>query len=233
MCIDQGAYHIYGESQTCINIIACFSTSSNLRPHASLSLSTCRKHKMAHSVTEKDVALAYSVDSAPNSSTTDEGPRLRVNPWWRFGGEDRSFVPVNVSSSVKSTRSSSDEDEHANENTIYGSVFSDSRAQEFYKPIEKYEGRHRFDMHATWSEEEEKSLVRRVSSCILVSTTSTRNSLTYFNSSTGASVCGPVSCFLPYSLTEATSFKHSQTICLVCITFWKPGKIANPITKTT
>lgn len=124
---------------------------------------------MAHSVPEKDVALAYSVDSAHNSST-DEGPRFRANPWWRFGGEDRSFVPVNVTSSVKSTRTSSDEDELANENTVYGSVFSDSRAQEFYKPIEKYEGRHRFDMHATWTEQEEKALVRRVSSCILALT---------------------------------------------------------------
>lgn len=117
---------------------------------------------MAHSAPEKDVALAYSVDSARDSAS-DEGPRLRANPWWRFGGKDQSFVPVNVPSNAKSTRSSSDEDEHANENTIYGSVFSDSRAQDFYKPIEKYEGRHRFDMHATWSEDEEKNLVRRVS----------------------------------------------------------------------
>lgn len=218
MCIGQGAYRIYGEGQICINATACFSASSkSIRLHASSSLSTCRKRKMARSVPEKDVALAYSVDSAPNSST-DEGPRFRANPWWRFGGEDRSFVPVNVSSSVKSTRSSSDEDEHANESTIYGSVFSDSRAQEFYKPIEKYEGRHRFDMHATWTEQEEKALVRRVSSCILASTTSTRNRLTCFDSSTGASVCGPASCFLPYSSIEVTSSKHSLTTCLVCIT---------------
>lgn len=121
-----------------------------------------QQRKMAHSAPEKDVALAYSVDSARDSAS-DEGPRLRANPWWRFGGKDQSFVPVNVPSTAKSTRSSSDEDEHANENTIYGSVFSDSRAQDFYKPIEKYEGRHRFDMHATWSEDEEKNLVRRVS----------------------------------------------------------------------
>lgn len=187
---------------------------------------------MVHSATEKDVALVYSEDFA-RYSPADKGPRFRANPWWRFGGEDRSFVPVNVTSSVKSTRSSSDEDEHANENTIYGSVFSDSRAQEFYKPIEKYEGRHRFDMHATWTEQEEKALVRRVSAYILVSTTSTRKRLTYFDSSTGASVCGPASCFLPYSLIEAISFKHSQIICLVCIPFRKLGNIANSIIKMT
>lgn len=158
---------------------ACFSASYFSRPPACLRLSTCRKRKMAHSAPEKDVALAYSVDSTRDSAS-DEGPRLRANPWWRFGGKDQSFVPVNAPSTTKSTRSSSDEDEHANESTIYGSVFSDSRAQEFYKPIEKYEGRHRFDMHATWSEDEEKKLVRRVSACILESTTSTKNRLTLY-----------------------------------------------------
>lgn len=161
--IGRGAYRDDGEAQTCIKATACFSALCDPTVHVFL---TCRKRKMTHSAPEKDVALAYSVDSARDSSS-DEGTRHRANPWWRFGGEDRSFVPVNVLSTAKSTRSSSDEDEHANENTIYGSVFSDSRAQEFYKPIEKYEGRHRFDMHATWTEEEENKLVRRVGACIL------------------------------------------------------------------
>lgn len=226
-----------GKAKTCINVTACFSASlKSIRPHAPLGISTCRQRKMAHSIHEKEAALAYAGDSAHNS-LTDEGPRYRANPWWRFGGEDRSFVPVNVPSNVKSNVKSSwsslDEDEHANENTVYGSVFSDSRAQEFYKPIEKYEGRHRFDMHATWTEQEEKALVRRVSAYTLVSSPSNRNRLTCLDSSTGASVCGPVSCFLPCSLIEATSSKHSQTICLVCITFRKPGSIADSIIKMT
>lgn len=187
---------------------------------------------MAHSAPEKDVGPGYSVESTRDSASA-KVTRHRTNPWWRFGGKDQCFVPVNVPSTAKSTWSPSDEDELVNENTIYGSVFSDSRAQEFYKPIEKYEGRHRFDMHATWSEEEEKNLVRRVSARILPSTTSTRFRMTYLDSSTGGSVCGPVSCFLHYSLIEATSIKRSQTICLVCITFRKPVVIANLTVKMT
>ncbi len=124
------------------------------------------KRKMVASAA-KDVAIAYSVDPKTRHSAPDESPRIRSNPWWRFGGEDRSFVPSHISTS-RSSLSSQDEDELGNENTIYGSVFSDSRAQEFYKPIEKYEGRHRFDMHATWSDDEERKLVRRASFLVLI-----------------------------------------------------------------
>ena len=45
-----------------------------------------------------------------------------------------------------------------------GNVFSDPKAIEIYKPIGKYGVRHRFDLHATWSEYEEKTLVRKVGS---------------------------------------------------------------------
>lgn len=32
----------------------------------------------------------------------------------------------------------------------------------FYEPIPEYEGRHRWDPHAEWTEQEEKSLIRKV-----------------------------------------------------------------------
>lgn len=111
---------------------------------------------------DKDAATAYSVNPTRDIAS-DEGPRARGTAWWRFGGKDRTFVSSQKETS-KTSLTSSQEDEIDNDNTIHGSVFSDSRAVEFYKPIEKYEGRHRFDMHATWSDEEEKKLVRRVSS---------------------------------------------------------------------
>lgn len=111
---------------------------------------------------EKDAAIAYSVEPTRDTAS-DEGARNRSNAWWRFGGKDRTFVPSQITTS-KTSLNSSQQDEIDNDNNIYGSVFSDSRAVEFYKPIEKYEGRHRFDMHAVWSDEEEKSLIRKVSS---------------------------------------------------------------------
>ena len=111
---------------------------------------------------DKDGAIAYSVNPT-NDAASDEGPRVRANKWWQFGGKDRIFVASQKQPS-KTSLTSSQEDELENDNNVFGSVFSDSRAVEFYKPIEKYEGRHRFDMHATWSDEEEKKLIRKVSS---------------------------------------------------------------------
>lgn len=109
----------------------------------------------------KNAAIAYSVEPTRDNAS-DEGPQPRHNPWWKFGGNDQSFIPSQQHKSEPSLASSQEDDELNYDNNIHGSVFSDSRAKEFYKPIEKYEGRHRFDMHATWSDDEEKKLVRKV-----------------------------------------------------------------------
>ncbi|MCJ1262594.1 hypothetical protein MMC22_002464 [Lobaria immixta] len=109
----------------------------------------------------KNAAIAYSVEPTRDTAS-DEGPRPRHNPWWKFSGNDQSYLPSQQQKSASSLTSSQEDYELNDDNNVSGSVFSDSRAKEFYKPIEKYEGRHRFDMHATWSDEEEKKLVRRL-----------------------------------------------------------------------
>lgn len=43
-----------------------------------------------------------------------------------------------------------------------GNAFADGGATELYEPIPEYEGRHRYDPTADWTEKEEKKLVRRV-----------------------------------------------------------------------
>lgn len=43
-----------------------------------------------------------------------------------------------------------------------GGVFATGANADLYKPIEKYEGAHRYDPKFEWSEKEEKKLVRRV-----------------------------------------------------------------------
>jgi hypothetical protein len=94
----------------------------------------------------------------PISSTT-----VTKRPWWKLGGKDLSFAPVDADSVAPSSSGSVNEDTEAGAaNNIHGGVFDDSRAAEFYKPIEKYEGKHRFDPHATWTAEEERKLVRSV-----------------------------------------------------------------------
>ncbi len=94
----------------------------------------------------------------PISSTT-----VTKRPWWKLGGKDLSFTPVDADSVAPSSSASVNEDTEAGAaNNTHGSVFNDSRAAQFYQPIEKYEGKHRFDPNATWTAEEEQKLVRTV-----------------------------------------------------------------------
>ncbi|TVY42563.1 putative transporter [Lachnellula subtilissima] len=81
--------------------------------------------------------------------------------WWNIGGPDISFAAVDPISVSNSSSTSIKEDiETSGGQTVHGSVFDDSKAAELYQPVEKYEGRHRFDPSATWSEEEERKLIR-------------------------------------------------------------------------
>jgi hypothetical protein len=70
---------------------------------------------------------------------------------------------VDPDSLAMSKTASTEDIETSQIDNIHGSVFDDSGAAQFYQPIEKYEGAHRFDPNATWSAEEEKTLVRCVS----------------------------------------------------------------------
>jgi hypothetical protein len=92
--------------------------------------------------------------------------RVKKQPWWKIGGQDISFASVDpVSATANSSSGSLDDIQGGGEN-IHGSVYDDTAAAQFYKPIEKYEGLHRFDSDATWTPEEERKLVRTVmSSC--------------------------------------------------------------------
>lgn len=42
-------------------------------------------------------------------------------------------------------------------------VFAGGASNQLYEPIPEYEGRHRYDPKAEWTEEEEKALLKRVS----------------------------------------------------------------------
>ena len=112
----------------------------------------------------KDTAVAYAEDRSQDDSVGQQhGTALQTNLWWKFGGKDRSFIPTRSETSKPSLDAFNDPRDIENENTADDSVFNNPKAFDIYKPIEKYEGRHRFDPRATWSEGEEKKLVRRVS----------------------------------------------------------------------
>lgn len=101
---------------------------------------------------EKDI---IRLEGEPRSERPDSDPRPRN--WWHFGGKDVAYVSVDAGYESKS-ESSSNEDLVKNKDN----VFVAPEAAELYKPIEGFEGTHRFDPNATWSAEEEKKLVRRV-----------------------------------------------------------------------
>ena len=105
---------------------------------------------------------------ATHGGIQDEEPRENVRPrrtkkWWHIGGQDVVFVPVS-DDGVVSSKTDFDIDVTK---TADGSVFADARTTDVYAPIEKFEGRHRFDPNATWTEEEETGLVRRVRPTLL------------------------------------------------------------------
>lgn len=123
----------------------------------------------------KDISVAYAENHSQESSEKEHhGKGLQTNPWWKFGGHDRSFIPTRSETSQTSLDKSVGVDQHRDvedENTADDSVYNNPKAFDIYKPIEKYEGRHRFDPRATWSEAEEKKLVRRVSKSMSRATT--------------------------------------------------------------
>ena len=43
-----------------------------------------------------------------------------------------------------------------------GEAFAQGGQSRYYKPIDTYEGRHRWDPNAEWTEKEEKHIVRKV-----------------------------------------------------------------------
>jgi hypothetical protein len=104
-----------------------------------------------------DPAVSEKIQYPYPTSTTYATGR----PWWRIGGTDISFAAVDAASHSPSLRDEF-ESSSSDENNIKESVFSDRDAAEFYQPVAKYEGSHRFDPSATWSEAEEKRLIRTV-----------------------------------------------------------------------
>ena len=136
-----------------------------------VSLTSRKQHQFTGmtSSSDKDLALVYSEERPQGSfAPPEQETPLKANSWWKFGGRDRIFVPSRLQGSKSTFKDFQGDRTIDDDHNADGNVFSDPRAVDIYKPIEKYEGRHRFDLHATWSDEEEKRLVRRVSSVIIL-----------------------------------------------------------------
>ena len=112
---------------------------------------------------EQTIEEGYS----PKSQERRQSLVTQPTKWWKLGGQDVSFVSVDQGYDTMFDS----ENAHAKEahrGSVVGNInnpFEAVEAEEFYKPVQGYEGTHRFDPHATWTQEEERKLVRRV--CII------------------------------------------------------------------
>ena len=119
---------------------------------------------MAMSIHEKDAVSSAVEEITPRViNHPHQDLKAHKRPWWSLGGDDRSFATSRPEALTESLTSSKEDIETNVIKDIDQSVFSDTQAARYYQPIENYEGRHRFDPNAIWSDEEEKKLVRRVS----------------------------------------------------------------------
>jgi hypothetical protein len=104
-------------------------------------------------------SVEAGVLASPVESTHELSRRPKPRKWWKFGGQDQSFVSVDAETELDSETSSKDGDNLVKN---VNNVFEAPEATDIYKPIAKFEGSHRFDASATWEPAEEKRLVRRV-----------------------------------------------------------------------
>jgi hypothetical protein len=110
----------------------------------------------------------------------------------------------------------SSETSSLSDNTVnnHHNVFAAPEGVDIYKLVDGFEGTHRFKPDATWDAQDEKKLVKRVSTALTAKSSGARMLMSKL-SSTGSSHFQPVSCSLLSSWTVATSYKLSRMACSV------------------
>ncbi|KAG5951733.1 hypothetical protein E4U53_002382 [Claviceps sorghi] len=94
---------------------------------------------------------------------TESSIRERPRKWWQIGGEDISHVSIDAGYDTDFRSSStSSVDASSHKPSKNKGIFVAPEAVEVYKPVEGFEGAHRFDPAAKWTDEEEQILVRKV-----------------------------------------------------------------------
>lgn len=163
------------------------------------------------SKTAIDKTVSAEASPSPSESEAKFVPKtVKARRWWTLGGRDISYVSVDVDREVDSETSSLETSGDAPLVKNVNNVFEAPEATEIYKPIQGFEGTHRFDPSATWTEAEEKALVRRV--CIM----KTRINLDiadFVHSLTGELHFQHASCSSHFNWTVATLPRPYQTTC--------------------
>ncbi|KFG87251.1 phthalate transporter [Metarhizium anisopliae] len=109
-------------------------------------------------MSERDNAEAFPASKGGAVAVTSAVP-YRRQKWWQLGGKDVSHVSIDAGYETAPSSASSSYLEDGNKNE---GVFVAPEALEVYRPVEGFEGTHRFDPSATWSYEEEEQLVKKL-----------------------------------------------------------------------
>jgi hypothetical protein len=113
---------------------------------------------------ESEPVKVKTVDDHGYSSGVNGLPQpIQRKPWWKFGGKDQSFVSVNAGYARTVDSDLSSDTKLGSVEDLSRNVYINEDSKEIYKPIEGYEGAHRFDPELQWTPEEEAALVRSVS----------------------------------------------------------------------
>lgn len=78
----------------------------------------------------------------------------------RGQGQDSAFA-VHIEAPSETSSASTPIDEFSKDIAVTEDV-AEPGLERYYQPIDKYEGRHRYDPKARWTEAEEKALIRKV-----------------------------------------------------------------------
>lgn len=110
----------------------------------------------AHSANESD-----SIEKAPATSKMQAFLRKARGQIDRPANIESKSTYVSKETAIGSA---SESDQSLSHEHGSGDVFANGGDSRYYEPIASYEGRHRWDPHAEWTEQEEKKLVRKVCS---------------------------------------------------------------------
>ncbi|KAG6012368.1 hypothetical protein E4U43_007826 [Claviceps pusilla] len=106
---------------------------------------------------------AFPVPKAKSPKVTENSIRQRPRKWWQVGGEDVSHVSIDAGCGTDlSSISTSSLNETSNKPSKNKGIFASPEALEVYRPVEGFEGTHRFNPAAKWTDEEEKKLIRKL-----------------------------------------------------------------------
>ena len=102
--------------------------------------------------------LVSMMDDEPNS----ERRRSAVVKEILYTLKGQAKENVNLHRSGADSLSDNERDEIYYQKQAKGETFLDGGNARYYKPIDTYEGRHRWDPNAEWTPEEEKRIIRKV-----------------------------------------------------------------------